>query len=178
MQISSTIALLILPVLASACSPAETPVPQDADGNQVAGAAVEPAERTAPVVNEATGGDPITLDPLTGDEAALEGELRCAFANPAGETLLIAAADVDPAGRASAMMRANGTVERLVGRTEGGFDALAKGASLGTRGLTVEIVRGTAIPTGNEGSRHRATIRIDRADGGRRTYEGFWTCGP
>lgn len=123
------------------------------------------------------GGPPITLAALRPDDARLEGELRCGFERE-GRLLLLAAADVDPAARAAAVVRNGEVVERLVARAEGGFNALTRGGGFGGKGLTALVTRGAREDTGTEETRHRATLRLNRADGAVRVYRGIWSCGP
>jgi hypothetical protein len=192
--------LLAAAALASACSPepAATNAPDAAEPGPTPAAVVEPVTPVTPspspspsttpaaslteeleeTAEPGPGGGPIALGALKPDEGAgLKGELRCSFARQ-GRTLLLAAADVDPKGRAVAAVRNGDYPEQLVGLTEGGFNALTRGGRFGGKGLTAALTRGAREATGGEETRHRATLKLDRADGAVRVYRGTWTCGP
>jgi hypothetical protein len=183
--------LPLLLALAACSSPAPDPAPSPTPAAQPLPEPPRPAPtppptpravatpaRAAPPAPTELGGPPIALGDLEGAPTdLLRGELRCAFETEGG-TLLLAAADVDPAGRATAIVDNAGVVELLVGRQEGGFNALERGAALGGRGLTADLVRGPEIRTGSEETRHHARLTLYRADGAERTFEGIWTCGP
>lgn len=134
----------------------------------------------AELADQTTGGSPIDLEPLTESAlaGALEGELRCSFTDADGRGLMAAAANVDPDNRGTAVVLNGETAERLVSRRTGGFNAMEKGASFGTRGLIATIERGAAQSTGTEETRHAATLTVQRADGASRVYQGLWNCGP
>jgi hypothetical protein len=126
-------------------------------------------------------GSQIELQPLAPSQlqgVALPGELACSFADADGATLLLARADVQPDGVVRAAVNNNGYVELLGNGRAGGFDDLADGITLSGRGLTVEIERGRALPTGNESTAHAAVLTVQRADGAERAYDGDLTCGP
>lgn len=108
----------------------------------------------------------------------LHGELACAFADAERGTLLVARADVRPDGPVHGVMSNSGYTELLANLEAGGFDDLADGITLAGKALTVRLVRGGPQPTGDESTRHAATLNVDPADGPSRTYEGTLTCGP
>jgi len=146
---------------------------------------VVPKEDTqAPVDDGATrGGDgsPIGLLPLSAEQlegANLSGELACSFADANAATLLVARADVVPDGMVLGVVNHNGYVETLANGRAGGFSDLLDGIVLLGKGLTLRLARGAATPTGNESTRHAATLTAQRADGAERGYAGTWTCGP
>ena len=139
----------------------------------------EPAVPETPTV----GGDGSRIELLAVSAAQLEtvdlpGELACTFEAPTHGTLLVARADVLPDGEVRAVLSNNGFTEMLANGEAGGFNDLLDGVTLGGKGLTVGIARGVDQPTGDETTRHAATLTVQREDGAARTYEGTWTCGP
>ena len=144
-----------------------------------------PTVLEAPTVPQATtggeDGPPVELVALTEAQLKgtdLHGELACAFADAELGTLLVARADVRPDGPVHGVMSNNGYTEMLANLKAGGFDDLADGITLAGKALTVRLVRGGPQPTGDESTRHAATLNVDPADGPSRTYEGTLTCGP
>lgn len=182
-------------VLASCTSP-ETPIESATDPDTSAGDQTGPAEPLAPQVEPAgakpapadtegttTGGDgsPIRLEGLTSaqvENADLPGELACSFADADGATLLLARADVLPEGAVRGVVNHGGYAEFLGNGRAGGFNDLADGVTLSGKGLTVVLGRGESEPTGDESTRHVATLKVQRADGAERTWTGTLTCGP
>lgn len=156
------------------------------DGAREAGSGVQPAAiaPVVPVAEEQThGGDgsQIALLPLTADQLDgidLPGELACGFADAGGETLLLARADVLPEGMVHGVLNNNGSIETLGNGQAGGFNDLLDGITLAGKGLTVELQRGEQRPTDNEATQHAAVLKVQRADGAERSYDGTLTCGP
>lgn len=72
----------------------------------------------------------------------------------------------------------NGYTEVLANAQAGGFNDLLDGVTLTGKGLIVRLARGANQPTGNESTRHGATLNVKRADGAERTCDGTWTCAP
>jgi hypothetical protein len=147
--------------------------------------ATPPVASATPVDAEGTttGGDgsAISLETLTPgqlESVDLPGELACSFADPDGATLLLARADVLPDAMVRGAVNNHGYVEMLGNGRAGGFNDLADGITLSGKGLTVVLERGEPRPTGNETSRHAATLKVLRADGAERTWTGSLTCGP
>ncbi|MGY0556616.1 hypothetical protein [Lysobacter sp. A421] len=182
---------LCVPVLAS-CSDQRSVSPSD-DAAVVANDAadettpdVQPTADApvAPVTEGPTlGGDgsQITLLPLDTkqlDGVDLPGELACSFSDGDGGTLLLARADVVPDGMVRGVLNNNGYVEMLGNGRAGGFNDLADGITLSGKGLVVELQRGDSQPTGNEATQHVAALKVQRADGAERIYDGTLTCGP
>ncbi|MGY1424485.1 hypothetical protein [Lysobacter sp. A289] len=141
----------------------------------------------APVVPATEGptrggdGSQIALQPLSADQldgVDLPGELACSFADAGGAMLLLARADVVPDGMVRGVLNNNGYVEMLGNGRAGGFNDLADGITLSGKGLVVELQRGDSQPTGNEATQHVATLKVQRADGAERSYDGTLTCGP
>lgn len=148
-------------------------------------AARAPTVLEAPAVPQAPtvpgDGPAVALVALTEAQLAgteLHGELACAFADAELGTLLVARADVRPDAPVHGVMSNNGYTEMLANLEAGGFDDLADGITLAGKALTVRLVRGGPRPTGDESTRHVATLNVDPADGPSRTYEGTLTCGP
>lgn len=139
----------------------------------------------APVVPQSPthGGDGSQIELLAVSAAQLDtldlpGELACTFEAPTHGTLLVARADVLPDGAVRAVLNNNGYTEMLANGQAGGFNDLLDGVTLTGKGLTVRLARGADQPTGDETTRHAATLTVQRADGAERTYDGTWTCGP
>lgn len=186
---------LCVPVLVS-CSDQPSPpdgggldadsvgVADDAAGES--GSDVQPTTDApvAPVAENPTrGGDgsQIALQPLSAEQldgVDLPGELACGFSDAGGATLLVARADVLPDGMAHGVLNNNGFVETLGNGRAGGFNDLIDGITLTGKGLAVELQRGKPRPTGNETTQHAAVLKVQRADGAERNYDGTWTCGP
>lgn len=123
------------------------------------------------------GAEPIGLRPLkAGDTAELPGELGCSF-QAGADTLFAARADVGEDERATGVIN-SGEVQRLFGQVKGGFGSLEKGAELTAQGMKVSLDRGKRIETGTEEGRYEAMLTILRMDGGKRVYDGVWSCGP
>jgi hypothetical protein len=112
------------------------------------------------------------------ERAQLSGELSCHFTDAAGETLLLARADVVPDGMVRAAINHGGYLELLANGRAGGFNDLLDGIVLSGKGLTVLLVRGGAQASPDESSAHAATMTVQRADGAERRYPGTWRCGP
>ena len=181
--------------LASCISP-EAPIesaigPDTSDGDPTGPAdplepQVEPAgamPASVDVGGTATGGDgsPIRLEglaPAQVEKADLPGELACSFADADGAMLLLARADVLPDGAVRGVVNHSGHAEFLGNGQAGGFNDLADGVTLSGKGLTVVLGRGESEPTGDESTRHAATLKVQRADGAERTWTGTLTCGP
>lgn len=150
-------------------------------GSDVRDAAVAPV---VPGEEERTrGGDgsQIALRPLSADQldgVDLPGELACGFADAGGATLLLARADVLPDGMVFGVLNNNGSIEMLGNGHAGGFNDLLDGISLTGKGLAVELQRGEHRPTDNEATQHAAVLKVQRADGAERNYDGTLTCGP
>ena len=151
------------------------------DGPRETGSDVHPAA-VAPVVQTPGGdGSQIALLPLTAEQldgVDLPGELACGFADAGGATLLLARADVLPDGMVHGVLNNNGSIETLGNGQAGGFNDLLDGITLAGKGLTVELQRGEQRPTGNEATQHAAVLKVQRADGAERSYDGTLTCGP
>lgn len=144
-----------------------------------------PGALEAPVVRQSPtlGGDgsQIELFALTAEQLAtidLPGELACSFADADRGTLLVARADVLPDGHVRGVLSNNGFTEMLANGRAGGFNDLLDGITLAGKGLAVVLERGASQPTGDESTRHAATLTVQRADGAERTYDGTLTCGP
>lgn len=158
----------------AACSDDAPPEAETAD--------TEPAPAAEP--SATIGGDGSDLV-LTGLEESdvdgrLQGELNCAFTGENGDTLLIASANVGGDEPIFALVKVGDTIEVMAGRAGGGYDRMVNGTGYGGRGLTVEIARlsSQSLNAGREGLAYDATLRADRADGARRTWDGVWSCGP
>lgn len=112
------------------------------------------------------------------DDIDLPGELACSFADASDATLLLARADVVSDGMVRGVLNNNGYVEMLGNGRAGGFTDLADGITLSGKGLVVELQRGEPRPTGDEATQQGATLKVQRADGAERSYDGTLTCGP
>lgn len=168
---------LCVPALVS-CSYQRNP-PDDAA--RETGAEVQTT--AVPVASERTGAadSQVALQPLSAaqlDGVDLPGELACSFADADGAMLLLARADVVPDGAVRGVVDNNGVVETLGNVQAGGFNDLSDGITLAGKGLAVALERGASRPTGNETTEHAATIKVQRADGAERSYDGILTCGP
>lgn len=112
----------------------------------------------------------------------LDGELRCSFqASDSGEPLLIAAADVNPDGRATAAINNDGADLQLYGEQLGGFSGLEEdGGTFAGEGMVIVVGLGAAALDGlqTEQTSKAATMTINRADGATRTFDGKWVCRP
>ena len=153
--------------------------PEAAAGVGTAGDLEAPALPPSPTL----GGDDAQIELLALKEWQLEsmelpGELACAFADAERGTLLVARADVLPAGAVYGILNNNGYTEMLANMDAGGFNDLLDGITLIGKGLTVLVERKAPQPTGDESTRHAATLLVQRADGAARTYDGTLTCGP
>lgn len=186
---------LCVPALVS-CSDQRSPPDGGGPGGDSVGVAGEAARETAPDTQPATdapvvpvtegptrGGDgsQIALQPLSREqlhEVDLPGELACSFADAGGATLLLARADVVPDGMVRGVLNNNGYLETLGNGRAGGYGDLVDGITLTGKGLVVELQRGKSQPTGNETTEHAATLKVQRADGAERRYDGTLTCGP
>ncbi|MGY0798853.1 hypothetical protein ACW7G0_07360 [Lysobacter sp. A286] len=186
---------LCVPALAS-CSDQRSPSDGGSVGGDTVGVADDAAHEISPDVQAAAdasmvpategpthGGDgsQIALQPLSADQldgVDLPGELACSFADAGGATLLLARADVLPDGMVRGVLNNNGYAEMLGNGRAGGFNDLADGITLSGKGLVVELQRGESRPTGNEATQHVATLKVQRADGAERIYDGTLTCGP
>lgn len=141
----------------------------------------EPVVRAPEGPTRGGDGSQIALRPLSADQldgVDLPGELTCSFADAGGATLLLARADVMPDGMVRGVLNNNGYVEMLGNGRAGGFNDLLDGITLAGKGLVVELQRGEPRPTGNEATQHAATLKVQRADGAERIYDGALTCGP
>lgn len=196
-RINARHALLCAFVLALAsCTSPETPIENATGPDTSAGDQTGPAEPLAPgaepagampalanVVGATMGGDgsQIRLGELTPaqvEDANLPGELVCSFAGTDSAVLLLASADVLPDGPVRGVVNHGGYAELLGNGRAGGFNDLADGITLSGKGLTVVLGRGEAEPTGDESTRHAATLKVQRADGAERTWTGTLACGP
>lgn len=181
MRLADTVLLLCVAVFVSVgCNVAEDPdtAPPDAGVGS-------PADLEAPSVPQESspGGDDSEVEPVALTEAQLRsidlhGELACAFAHAELGTLLVARADVLPDGAVHGVLSNNGFTEMLANLDAGGFDDLLDGITLEGRGMTVLLERGAPEPTGDESTRHVATLTVQGADGAGRNYAGTLTCGP
>lgn len=157
-------------------APAETPAtviensvaPETGEANASAGATI--------------GGDgsEIVLNPLTQEEARkanLSGELACGFfAKGQSTPLLLAKGNVGSSERSQGVVKVAGYVEPV--SAAGGFDGMTKGARFAGKGKTLTVrVTGAAVK-GVESPSYPATMTYDRADGGQRSFDGLWVCGP
>ena len=151
------------------------------DGAREAGSDVQPTA-VAPVVQTPGGdGSQIALLPLTAEQldgVDLPGELACGFADAGGATLLLARADVLPDGMVRGVLNNNGSIETLGNGQAGGFNDLLDGITLAGKGLAVELQRGEQRPADNKATQHAAVLKVQRADGAARSYDGTLTCGP
>ena len=157
--------LILVPLVLAACSPPADPPASSV--NEIVIPHDEPA-------------DPAALLPIGADAdlGMLKGELRCSFADADGKPLLIAAANVDRQGRATAIVNIATGIAPLGGSETGGFNALLKGGRFEAAGLTATIARGANQPTGDESSRHQATLTVTWANSQTDTRQGVWSCGP
>ena len=126
-------------------------------------------------------GSAIVLTPLSAmeiDAAALAGELACSFAaGEAGETpLLLAKGDVASEAPARGVVKVGDYVEPVA--APGGFDAMLRGARFSGAGKTIDIVLTGAARGGGESPARPATLVYHRADGAKRSWSGWWQCGP
>lgn len=158
-------------------------VPAADDGAREAGSDAQPAAAAVAAEGQTRGGDgsQITLQPLTAEQldgVDLPGELACGFADAGGATLLLARADVLPDGMVHGVLNNNGSIETLGNGEAGGFNDLLDGITLTGKGLAVELQRGEQRPTDNESTQHAAVLKVQRADGAERSYDGTLTCGP
>ncbi|QYJ02234.1 hypothetical protein KUV46_07565 [Thalassovita mediterranea] len=124
-----------------------------------------------------------SLQPISMQGAdMLDGELRCSFQTAdSGEPLLIAAADVDPDGRATAAINNDGADLQLYGEQLGGFSGLEEdGGTFAGEGMVIVVELGDATLDGSqtEQTSQAATMTVNRADGATRTFDGEWVCGP
>ena len=112
----------------------------------------------------------------------LEGEPRCSFQEvDTARTMLIAAADVDPDGRATAVINNDGADLQLYGEQLGGFSGLEEdGGTFAGEGMVIVVELGAAALDGSqtEQTSKAATMTVNRADGATRTIDGEWVCGP
>jgi hypothetical protein len=112
----------------------------------------------------------------------LEGELRCSFQEvDTASPMLIAAADVDPDGRATAAINNDGADLQLYGEQLGGFSGLEEdGGTFAGEGMVIVVELGDATLDGSqtEQTSQAATMTVNRADGATRTFDGEWVCGP
>ncbi|GAB2612737.1 hypothetical protein [Novilysobacter erysipheiresistens] len=196
-KINARHVLLCVFVLALAsCTSPETPIESATGADTSTGDQTGPAEPPAPQVEPTgvipapadvegttTGGDgsPIRLEGLTPaqvEDAGLPGELACSFIDADDAVLLLARADVLPDGPVRGVVNHSGYAELLGNGRAGGFNDLADGITLSGKGLTVVLDRGEAEPTGDESTRHAATLKVQRADGAERTWSGTLACGP
>lgn len=173
---------LCVPALVS-CSDQRNPL--DDAARETAADVQAPAVPVAvPVADEPTGGgadSQIALQPLSAgqlDGVDLPGELACSFADADGAMLLLARANVVPDGAVRGVVDNGGVVETLDNGEAGGFNDLSDGITLTGKGLVVALERGASRPTGNETTEHVATLKVQRADGAERRYDGTLTCGP
>ena len=158
-----------------ACSGQPAPPPDMAAPPDVA---ASPA-----IQGETTGGDgsQVTLLALTAEQlqdVEVPGELACGFDDANLDTLLVARADVLPDAPVRGVVNHNGYVEMLGNGRAGGFNDLLDGITLSGKGLTVHLDRQDPQPTGDESTRHAATLTVQRADGAERIYRGTLSCGP
>ena len=147
--------------LVTACSPADPPQ-----------AAPDPAADEPDIQLEAVTADSVNQ---------LEGELRCSFKWDHDNTvLLMAAANVGDAARASAAITLEGMGRKLAGRGEGGFGALEKtGGVFSGEDVTVTITPGEEVAGEmSESVVQAATLNVQRPEGSQQAYGGVWTCGP
>jgi hypothetical protein len=80
---------------------------------------------------------------------------------------------------ATGVVKIMDSVELVVARTSGGFDAILKGGTFVGQGKVLRVTLAGAKPVGGgESPAHPATLTYDRADGARRTVQGLWSCGP
>lgn len=183
---------LCVPAMVS-CSNPSSPPTDSGFGDDVVGVADDDAREAGLDAQPAAGalvaeartrggdGSQITLQPLTAEQldgVDLPGELACGFADADGATLLLARADVQPDGMVHGVLNNNGSIETLGNGQAGGFNDLLDGVTLAGKGLVVELQRGEQRPTGNEATQHAAVLKVQRADGAERSYDGTLTCGP
>lgn len=179
---------LVLASCTSPETPAESATVPDTGVGAPTGLAGQPAseparETSAAAEGTTTGGDgsQIVLEGLTPghvESVDLPGELACSFADADGAMLLLARADVLPDGTVRGVVNHNGHAELLGNGRAGGFNDLADGITLSGKGLTVVLGQGEPVPTGDESTRHAATLKVQRADGAERTWAGTLACGP
>ncbi len=161
-----------------------------AEAGTGAGASAEAAARPTAVSPPAkaasrsptVGGDgsQIQLDALTPadlQQAALQGELACAFTHAGSATPLLFAMGIVGASEPSqGVVKVSGYVERI--GAPGGFSALLKGATFSGKGKTILIALTGPAADKSESPPRPATLTYQRADGASRTFEGMWQCGP
>lgn len=165
----------------AACGDATSP---DAQSTPAAAAPVPTAQMT-PAARPTETLTPLILTQSDASPRGLGGELGCAFTHsPGGDTLLIAAADVDDNGGGAARIRFDTDPISLTMEGTGGFSALADGATFsGPEGLQVIIARTGTEPLPEdpliamESPRYPAQMLLSRARQSLRV-QGIWECGP
>lgn len=193
----TSIAALSAGLIIVACSPSDTDAP-DAE-TQMGEAPIVNAQESSEVTSSdsmlpddtaetdvgVTGSDATLTDlqPVSMQGAdMLDGELRCSFqASDSDEPLLIAAANVDPDGRATAAINNDGADLELYGEQLGGFSGLEEdGGTFAGEGMVIVVELGDAILDGpqTEQTNQAATMTVNRADGPTRSFDGEWVCGP
>ena len=183
---------LVLASCTSADAPAGREPGADTSATGPTGAADQPAPQVQPdggpstpidIEGKTIGGDgsQIMLEglvPAQVESVDLPGELACSFTDIDGAVLLLARADVLPDGTVRGVVNNHDHAELLGNGRAGGFDDLADGITLSGKGLTLVLARGESVSTGDESTRHVATLKAQRADGAERTWTGALTCGP
>jgi hypothetical protein len=169
---------------ASEAAPTNQPATNSADA-----ASIEPElpPFEAPELNEAdsaprptTGGDgsEIMLNPLSPAEikaAKLQGELACSF-ETAGVQLLVARGNAASAERSQGVVKVGDYVEEI--GAPGGYNAMVKGTRFDGKGKSIRVYVSGPPQGGGESPPRFASLTYDRADGAKRTFKGYWTCGP
>ena len=167
-----------LALLIAACSP-DDPAPI----RDTLTASPENQEKpaSAPSDTDAGEGSDITLLPITGARIPeIQGELGCAFTTKAGETLLVAKADVGDEARPTAAINNSGQGATLASTQTGGFGTLEKsGARFDGRGMTITVDTMERVDDDmTETVTHKARLLVQHTDGRQQTYDGDWSCGP
>ncbi|AKM10904.1 hypothetical protein [Croceicoccus naphthovorans] len=122
-----------------------------------------------------------TLTAAQISSADLQGELSCSFIRSDERApLLLASGNVGSDDRALGVVGYAGGVERIMSTEDGGFDAIVDGGRFATKGLTIDVRRGKAPMPGATGESppYPAAMRLMRADGAERSFNGTWNCGP
>lgn len=126
-------------------------------------------------------GSGIVLAPLSAmeiDTAALAGELACGFsAGEAGDApLLLAKGDVASSNPARGVVKVGDSVEAVA--APGGFDAMLRGTRFSGSGKTIDLALTGPATGGGESPPRPAMLTYLRGDGAKRTWTGWWQCGP
>lgn len=173
--------LLPLAALAviAACSPSSD-VPEDGEPTPSPALEGTPEPVVTPTATSGGDGSEIQLQGLQPeDSAGLTGDEFCTFVEEeTGDFILVASGVRTSDDPNDARLKVGDYVENYVS-TERGFGSMLDGTSFSGRGFALTIVPGEPVESPEESYQQiDAQLLVQRADGGERTYEGMWSCGP